>query len=305
MPEITRELSKVLDSPISQDAKPTQDLNQYLEVVGKMHTIAKEMRLSNPEAEEQERSTKAGDNHALLSVEFPYTWGVYTFMEGHPYPYEGFPFYDFVDKIDLLKKITRSFLSGVFHILRPKKYCLVFLLPVVFVLPVILEVAIYTYYRYISRFLMKPNRYCRTSRELYRVLSIDTDGESERDRTFRVMCRDLVCMMLEFDNAYRFRFQDIMEDLDQIKVKENVIKELLRLSDIAQSRETTQEIKDTWVLVIMGIRWYLRFDRRLQRLIKHVLSNLCLANIVLSEADKHYAGARKDYRFSFMEKIKK
>src|SRR3990167_5690221 len=63
-------------------------------------------------------SEKPKDVHALTKVEFPESGGVLTYMQGYDHPYRGFPFHEFVDKIDVIKKITRAVLSGLFHGLK-------------------------------------------------------------------------------------------------------------------------------------------------------------------------------------------
>jgi len=67
-------------------------------------------------------SEKPIDNHPLLRVEMPDEGEVFTYMEGYDYPYRGYPYYEFVDKIDLIKKLSRNAQSGFYHGLKNLKW---------------------------------------------------------------------------------------------------------------------------------------------------------------------------------------
>jgi hypothetical protein len=261
----------------------------YIDNSSKMIAIAAAMRMQNPEAEELERSARKNDNHALQKVEFPDKGGVLTWMDGYELPFEGFPFFEFVDRIDLLKKMSRSLLSGMFHTFREKKFLLIFLLPVIPILPHLLCVAVYTFHRFVERFMLREERYCDAVRELYRCFP---------KNNLSLQIRDLVCMLFEMDNAYRYRFQNLIIEVDKKAVKKNVIKELLRLTDLASSREKHEDIRNTWKLVRLALRFYVRFDLKLKRIIKNVLLNIDIEKVKMSESAKLFSSKREDYDFT-------
>ena len=259
-----------------------------------MNQIVSEMKEVPVLASEE---IKPNDTQALIKVEFPNAGGVLTFMENHDLPYKGFPYFEFVDKIDIMKKIIRSTLSGLYHALKRRRrlqLLTLFLSPWFF--KDFLRAEIYTMYRLIARFKVKPIRYCDMGRELHRAFG---DGEAGE---FRPMLRDLVCMVLEFDNAYRYRFQDVITELDQEELARRPIRELRRLLKVMSTREKTQEIKDTWRLIDYVVRFYLPFDRELKDVIVQTFLKLDLKLVKLSAEDEHYCGPRKDYQFGFMEK---
>lgn len=284
---------------------PQQNSEYFAELLAnfqKMNFISDQMRESNPETAELEKAKKLGDTFPLLKVDFPNVGGVYSWMAGNIYPYEGFPLGELVERIDLLKKISRSLLSGIFHTFKNKsRFRLIFLLPILFFLPDLFRVAVYTYQRILERFKLKPLRYSRTARELIRAFSKDYAKETEKEKDLRLKIGDCVCMLLEFDNAYRFRFQDIIPELDKEALKKNTIKEILRLLDLMSSRETTQTIKDTWTLIRLAIKWYLRFDKKVQSIIRNVFLELDLKRLNLSQGDRYFCVGRKDYVFGFMK----
>ena len=241
------------------------------------------------------------DTNALIKVEFPEDGGVLTYMENHPYPYRGFPFFEFVEKIDMMKKISRGTLSGFYHSVRGRRLSLLLFLPLVLVAKDLLSTGVRTFHRLIERFRIKSNLYCMAVREVYRAFDQPRDEEKLKTLELRMMLKDIICTVLEFDNAYRYRFQDIIVELDKEAVKKNPRKELLRLLDVMGEREITQEIRDTWRLVKMAVRFYLPFDRELRTMLGDILSRVNLDAMALADDDKHFAGLRKDYEFKFKQ----
>ena len=277
------------------------DFKAYVQNMQLMDGICREMKeipiLPSEDLNKQ-------DNNRLTQVVFPDSGGVLTFMDGYEHPYKGFPYHEFVDKIDTIKKISRGFLSGIYHAMKGKnKLQLIFFLPTLWALKDAAYVFIFAFHRIIDRFKMKTLRYSDSVREIHRAFSFSVKGENARQTELREKFRDLLCMVLEFDNAYRFRFQDIIPELDKTKLKRNPSKELLRLLNILVSRELTQEVKDTWFLLRLAIRFYLFVDRDMKRILQTCLFELDLEKIALSVEDRHFCDKRKDYKFGYLEKI--
>lgn len=267
-----------------QQANNFADMQQYERL---MDEIYEKMRrspvpkseLANPE-----------DTNALQKVEFPQEGGVLTWMDNHFYPYRGYPHYKFVEKLDFVKKVNRAFLSGLYHQMKSRKKLLfITLLPGIWAAKDFARVWMYTSYKFIERFLIKEDKYCQFVRELHQSFSEDQH-----------ILRDLICTVLELDNAYRFRAQDIIAEIDKVALRKHPIRELLRLLEIISEREKTQEIKDTWKLVRYFVKWYLRFDRKM---LWSIVDALLLADIekcVLTKEDKEYCIPRVDYTFGFV-----
>ena len=242
------------------------------------------------------------DTNPLVKVEFPEKGGVLTWMENFDYPYKGFPYFEFVDKIDLGKKIIRAFASGLYHRLKKRnKLQLLLMLPNLWLSTDVAHSLLYVFYRLIERFRIKRERYCDAIRELYRAFSLEKFGETQEEREMRLMFRDSICMFLEFDNAYRYRAQDVIISLNKDNLKRAPALEILRLIKIMQSRENHQEIKDTWKLGQLLVRFYLRKDKKLLKILKDALLALDIDKIILQEDDKCYCKKRTDYNFSFMQ----
>lgn len=276
------------------EEKHLKDVGAYLENTRIMNEIVREMK-EIPELP----SEKPVDVHPLLRVELPDDGGVLTYMEGYDEPYRGFPFYEFVDKIDTLKKISRGALSSLFHSFKRRpKIQLAFLFLVPWVFNDLLIGGIQSAHRVIVRLLIKSNRYSEPVRELHRVMSVRFHGESERSLEIRLAIRDLTCMLLENDNAYRFRFQDIISELDKVALRKKPAGELDRLLTLMQTREVTQEIKDTWTLLKTFLPAFLMVNRGVRKQIVEVLSSLDLSRVRLSKEDVFFCKPRKDYKFN-------
>lgn len=292
------QLGKMPEQTLQRIVKQAGDYADYLRFNGLMNNIAEEMReiphlkseVANPE-----------DTSPLLKVEFPDSGGVLTWMEKYSFPFRGYPHHEFVERIDHIKKINRAFLSGFYHELKEgNKLRLLAILPSLWLLKSALRAWIRAFYRFIERFRIKQKRYCQFVREVYRAFSVIPENEKAQDTELRFMLRDLLCMVLEFDNAYRFRAQDVLAELDHEALGKKPIRELLRLLNILSSREKTQEIKDTWKLLRKFVGFYLVFDRKALKIIKSALLNLNIDTVKFTIEDKVFCIPRSDYNFRFV-----
>lgn len=232
------------------------------------------------------------DRFILTRVELPGEGGVLTYMDKMDLPYRGFPYREFVGIIDIFKKLIKGTLSGVYHSSKIK------FIPALFSVKDLIYVGIYTFYRLIERYKIKSFRYSKAIQELHRAFSFPT-GEKPRMMEMKLMLRDVLCMILEFDNAYRFRTQDIIMELNQKSLRKNPIKELNRLCDLASKREIERQVKDTWKLIKM-FNFYLRFDRQLRNMVVDILGNINKEEFKLMPEDIQFCKPRKDYIFGFM-----
>ncbi len=278
-----------------EQAQQVAQSNALIENQHKMGQIIAEMK-EIPELP----SEVPTDVHALTHVELPETGGVLTYMEGYDEPYKGFPFHEFVDKIDTIKKLSRGVLSSLFHDVKKRnKLQVVLLVLVPWLFNDLLKGTIYAFHRIIIRFKIKELRYCDAVREVYRAMSVGFPEETVESKEIRERVRDLLCMVLENDNAYRFRFQDIIVELDEVSLKKNLSRELIRLLKIMQSREKGQDVKDTWTLLTTFLPMYLFVNKKVKKEIVRVLSELDLEKVRLSKEDIYYCKPRKDYSFGF------
>lgn len=242
------------------------------------------------------------DKHGISTIELPAEGGVLTYMDHFDQPYRGFPLGEFVTTIDLVKKLTKGWLSGLFHSFRANRLKVILVFPALLVFRELFWTVTYAFQRLVERQRVKPYKFSKAIRELYRAFS-QPRRDSLRDKELRLMLRDVVCMILEFDNAYRFRAQDVLFELDKEALRKNPIKELNRLADVATRRELEQQVKDTWRLLKMFNSIYLRFNRGLKNIVVDVLTHLNLEEFKLTPEDVAFCDPRKDYIFGYKQNV--
>ncbi len=284
----------VVEQNLVDDAN---NYRQQMQIMQTMQSVSKEMRETPAPPSEV---VEGKPTNALLKVEFPVTGGVLTYMSGYEVPFQGFPFHELVERMDVVKKMTKGFKSGFHHILWKhftgwKRIPMIFITSPFFRIYAHAEIA--TCWRYIERYKIKPRCYCTALREVHRAFSIPNDEEKYKTIKLREMMRDLLCMHLEFDNAYRFRFQDVIVNLDKAELKKDPIKEIIRLLDIMSSREIRQEVKDSWNLTKTMVE-YLRFSKQIKDILVSFLNNLEVDKCKLDTNDFPFCKDRNDYKFN-------
>lgn len=111
--------------------------------------------------------------------------------------------------------------------------------------------------------------------------------------------RDLICFVLEFDTAYRFRFQDIMAELQRWAMKEQPLRELNRLFNILIERENyADNMKPKWRFIKYAVLTYLLLHRRTLKELQTFLANINTEEIAFSREDIYWTSQfYNDYNF--------
>jgi len=156
---------------------------------------------------------KVKNEAKIERVVFPKEGGVLTYIQGHPYPYRGFPLRSVVEKIGFIKAMIPA-LGEIFRLIP--KWKLPLCKDAVFK---IVKGAFYL----LEKDRLKPDKYSQPVREIYRLfnLLIEREVYEEKKKQWQQL-RDITCMILEFDSSYRLRVQDVLSELniDEIKLSE-------------------------------------------------------------------------------------
>lgn len=125
---------------------------------------------------------KEGKVIGEVIVEKPKGGGILTYFPNEDYPMEGFP-----------EKETVKMLANAKS-----------------VVPIVVD----HFHKEIEKYLPKnPNLYCRLAREIYRWFNETLiKRDREQNELWRKL-RDIVCMIVENDVAYRWRLQDALPEL--------------------------------------------------------------------------------------------
>ncbi len=277
---------------------------QYVDAMQRMNFVVATMR--------EDQSAPAGqtptdDASIITHVVFPPTGGILTYLARYEYPFRGFPYNDTVQSIDELKKLAKIIVQEFLP--YAKKTSLLGKLRLVLSIDHLTKLAecyLHAYYWHVKRYRLKPNMYSQSVRELWQV--IDKSGDVITKVETKEAIRDIVCMFLEFDNAYRYRVQDVLVELDKNALKKDSEKEILRLIDLLIGREVHEEgqvkMVDKWRMSKELLKFYFRFNKKAIKAIGSILERLNLKEIEFSIEDRYYCEFRKDYKFGFMTREK-
>ena len=187
-------------------------------------------------------------------IDIPAEGGIYRYYKGLRYPIKGFPFNEAINAIDLVKAYTMTLVHSLaqkelkwsilgFAVLRWKNKVKVLqnILDryVVFADRVFnhvkftdkLEGTIYLKYKYYSKF---SKALWFVVAEFLRQIGIEYNT-SER-------VGEIVATLFEYDDAYRYRVEDLLSNTTKYEFRYHSRRELKRLAEINEERETNKGV---------------------------------------------------------------
>lgn len=129
--------------------------------------------------------------------------------------------------------------------------------------------------------------YSQPTRELYRIIKNN-------------QVRDIACALIEYDTAYRYRFQDIMAEVNKTNFQKHPILEIKRLAELLFERERDKNWESGMgkFRKFMPLAYiYLFFDRKLLKAIKKFVDELNIDEVKLSPEDIYWTNTYPDYDF--------
>ena len=102
-------------------------------------------------------------------------------------------------------------------------------------------------------------------------------------------------MMLEYDNAYRYRFQDIFMEIDMSMISIDTALEIKRVLGIAIKRDFTAGNKLSAINKFLNV--FLWFNKDISEFIKSFILGINPEEIKMDEGDWYWCGERWDYNF--------
>ena len=185
-------------------------------------------------------------------TEYPESGGIYVYYKGLPYPRKGFPYPEAVWANDVMKRITLA----IFKSIVMKETIVVLLVTALLPWKIkikILEKFLHNYAR-ISNWLfqqhiLKLERYSNPCRSIYKVT--DTFLRQVGIHSGRHLHGDYlskyigltIATLIEYDDAYRYRFEDLMSETTKYKLIKKPLREMRRLLDIFMKRETYENVQ--------------------------------------------------------------
>lgn len=235
-------------------------------------------------------------------TEYPPEGGIYVYYKGMPYPRKGFPFPEGIFANDMMKRISLTMIRSI----GTKEM----LLPILgmAVLPWKIKIRIvnnflFQYLR-ISQWIhsacyLKEDRYsnpCRSIRQLVRVFLVEAGIKADiADSAAKVFAT-----IIEYDDAYRYRIEDIFSETSKTALYEQPIREIHRLVKIFIEREQYENVQKT-VNAINFMVTIALLHPRIRKAFKKAVSNLTPDQfkwLQLDNADRYHVLLRGDYKFT-------
>ena len=144
-------------------------------------------------------------------------------------------------------------------------------------------------YLYISE-----KKYSISVREIWRVSTLFIGNvKIERIQDILFKFRNILCMIIEVDMAYRWILQDILPLINKESLRANSIYEIERVLDILCERADDARFGEMKKVLIL----LLRVSKSTRKLVVRFLLELDLNKIKLDNADYYFCLGRGDYKF--------
>lgn len=187
--------------------------------------------------------------HVKERVETPKEGGIYIYFKGVPYPRKGWPTIQSTETINIVKKITIFTFRNWFNLTKKniERY---------------IQTVEYVFDNPFKKYLVKHSMYHKE--QYYTKFSREFRKFAESmltDLHINIRLGEIFTMILELDDAYRYRIQDIFSETSKDVLTKRPVREMTRLLKIYQQRdgETTRNkfkvfTKFAWLLLIPRIR---------------------------------------------------
>lgn len=201
--------------------------------------------------------------------------GILVYLKNHLHPYKGLPSPQAIESINLVKRILLEGSKLTCLLLSPKK-------------------ALFAFERIASlkmkKYILPLEAMTLAGRELRFFLVVLL---SELNLSFWEL-PSILSHVIEYDSAYRFRFQDIATEASIDKLVANPRKELTRLLSIYQKKEQLPKVRDK-VQRIWKFLIFLLLIPRIRKAFITTLKQVNFDNFRLDEGDIYWLKLRNDY----------
>lgn len=240
---------------------------------------------------------------SVEKVLFPDEGGVYVRYTNVEHPSKGFLQAETVEIVDEVKKTMMALMRGVFGGMQKSKLRML-LFMIAFrkqFESILFELLAEMDYRML-RILQRPERYCISGREIYRVFNLLMKWyPSWKDNLEHL--RNIVCMIWEYDDAYRYPGQDVIVEINKDAIRKDVVKEVSRIIDIYLERDdrgTAQKFRR-----IKKLMFLTRFMPKLREIMMRFFLELKVENMGLDDADFFHAKYKEGYNWNHANRKQK
>lgn len=237
-------------------------------------------------------------------VEYPESGGIYVHYVGMPYPRKGFPYPEAVQANDILKRITLTMVKSIATKWMVPSLAMLAFIPWKGKLAII-ENFLANYIRMgewvLSGHFLKPERLSNPAKAL--AMLIEATLLHMRIKDYIVSwCAKIAATAIEYDDAYRYRFQDIMTEADRVALYQRPRREVKRLYKIYMSREKSDQVKATAKAIYILLSTALLVPQ-IRKSVRFAVSGVGLSQkqwnwLTLDNADRYHILIRGDYDFT-------
>lgn len=236
-------------------------------------------------------------------TEYPPEGGIYVYYKGTPYPKKGFPFPEGVWSNDVMKRISMTLVRSV----GTKQMLLPILMLALMPWKTKLKIAENAAEQYArigewihSACYLKEDKYSNAARAirsiLFQFLLVLGISHKNSDRIAKT-----IATIVEYDDAYRYRIEDIMSETNRTTLYEKPIREIRRLASIFLSREGYDAVQITVkALNFMTTLALLhpKIRKAFKSAIQYGITPEQFKWLQLDNADRYHVLLRGDYNFT-------
>jgi hypothetical protein len=232
-----------------------------------------------------------------VRTELPPSGGMFAWYSEHPYPRKGHTYPEVCEANNIVKKVTVGSIMSIASpysvlavggfLITPWKYKIKWM-----------EKALSNYVRmadYANRLhYLKKERYCKASQELWDLVfqTLRNLGISF-DVAYR--CGRIAAHLIEHDDAYRYRVQDIFSEMSKPHMMANPSAEILRVIGLYLKREGSG-ISEKFTAVAKILSLGLKVPK-VKKAYLEAIRQANIENLRLDEADQYFCRQRDDYDF--------
>lgn len=242
------------------------------------------------------------ENRIAERIDYPPDGGMQVFYQGHPYPEKIFPFPEAFYCLDSVKRAIMNSLRVVRH-----SWIMSFGLLWICVWPfksrlfsIILEQFFEFSNHTLSKIAIKPNFYCPSGREIHRagmetIVQL-TNNDEDRNQGQRIL--NTICLIWEFDNAYRYRGQDLMASVDPKEMTAHPVRALKKLCAVAGARDSF--LRDKFKMISVGLT-ILMLNRQVRNVVKVFFLYVDIEKLYLDAGDRYWCYHFAEYNFDNLD----
>jgi hypothetical protein len=215
-------------------------------------------------------------------VEIDKDKGILLTIRGADHPKKGFPFPEAIYAINQAKRLLREFL-----VLGRAHWYLVPFFNINKIIDSYCSVAL----RNLQPFIIKPECMQPAAKETLNLISLIC-----KPLKINVGLAKIISAIIQYDDAYSYRLQDIMSETTKDKLLKNPIRETRRLLKLLISRESG-EYQRLKMKPIVDLSTVLLLIPKYRKSIIYALENCEFSNFQYDEADKYWVMNRSDYKY--------